>query len=357
MGIETVSVIIPAYKPDAKFLGTLQEIVKAGFADILVVDDGSGEEFASVFERAGEIPECTILRHEVNRGKGAALKSAMAYFLEKRPAQAGVVTADADGQHLAADIAAVSVEMLQKDTAVIGVRDFSGSMIPARSRMGNKITIGVFRLFFGMRISDTQTGLRALPRRILPMVTAVPGERYEFETQMFFCLNRNGEPIGEVKIETVYLEGNSSSHFRPVRDSIRIYSLILKYLFSSAAAAVIDELVFFLLKSVRILEFLPFPLTWSAALLARLVSSLVNFLINARVVFGDKPDSKTLVRYYLLAALQIVVSTVLVRLVEYAFAIEAPILSTLAKALIDTALFFFSFRVQHKWVFNSRGEK
>lgn len=357
MDIGTVSVIIPAYKPDTNMLSTLKEVVKAGFRDILVVDDGSGEEYASVFEQVQSFAECTLLRHEVNRGKGAALKTAMSYFLENRPEQAGVVTADADGQHLAADIAAVSGAMLDKDTVVLGVRDFSGEKVPSKSRFGNRITIGVFRLFFGMKISDTQTGLRAVPRRILPTIAAVKGDRYEYETQMFFCLSRCKIPIEEVKIETVYIEGNRSSHFRPVRDSIRIYSLILKYLFSSAAAAVVDALVFFILKSIPVLTFLPLPLTWSAAITARLISSLVNFLINSQVVFGDQSGRKSLVRYYLLAAFQIAISTALVWIAEFLFSIKAPALSTVAKAMIDTILFFFSFRIQHKWVFNSGSGK
>lgn len=357
MDIGTVSVIIPAYKPDAKLLSTLKDVAEAGFQDILVVDDGSGEEFAPVFQQVQSFAGCTLLRHEMNKGKGAALKTAMTYFLDNRPMQAGVVTADADGQHLAADIAAVSGAMLEKNTVVLGVRDFSDEKVPSKSKFGNRITIGVFRLFFGMKISDTQTGLRAIPRELLPTIAAVKGDRYEYETQMFFCLSRYKVPIEEVKIETVYIEGNSSSHFRPVRDSIRIYSLILKYLFSSAAAAVIDALAFFLLKSIPVLAFLPLPLTWSAAILARLISSLVNFLMNSRVVFGDKPSKRSLVRYYLLAAVQIVLSTALVWLSEYVFSIKAPILSTLMKALIDTILFFFSFRIQHKWVFNNGGGK
>lgn len=357
MDIGKVTVIIPAYKPDAGLLSTLSEAAAAGFRDILVVDDGSGEEYASVFEKAASFPECTVLRHTVNRGKGAALKTAMAYFLENRPEQAGVVTADADGQHLASDIAAVSGAMSGKDAVVLGVRDFSDPSVPFKSKAGNRITSVVFRLFFGMKLSDTQTGLRAIPREVLPEVAAVKGERYEYETQMFFCLSRRRTPIKEVKIQTVYLEGNSSSHFRPVRDSIRIYSLILKYLFSSAAAAVIDAAAFFLFKSVGLFAFLPVPLTWSSAIAARVISSLTNFLINARAVFGDKPGRKTFVRYYLLAALQIALSTVLLRLAEHAFSVSAPALSTLMKALIDTFLFFFSFRIQHKWVFNSRDRK
>lgn len=352
MNIQSVSVIIPAYKPDEKLLNTLRELVQTGFTDILVIDDGSGDSFAPVFAQVDEIPQCTLLRHEVNRGKGAALKTAFAYFMDKRPEQAGVVTADADGQHLAADIAAVSRAMLEQKCIVLGVRDFSEPHVPPKSRMGNRITIAVFRLFFGMKISDTQTGLRAFPRESLPEMSQAKGDRYEFETQMLFLMSRRKLPFGEVKITTVYLDGNQSSHFRVVRDSIRIYSLILRYLLSSVAAAVIDELAFFLLKHLKLLAVLPIPLTWTAAILARIISSLVNFFLNARLVFGGSPTAKTLAKYYALAVVQLTVSTALVFLAEHFLSISAPALSTLVKTLVDTILFFFSFRIQHKWVFN-----
>ncbi|MGN1003905.1 MAG: glycosyltransferase [Oscillospiraceae bacterium] len=352
--MNAVSVIIPAYKPDQKLIGTLNELVKIGFTDILVVDDGSGEQFDPVFQQVRQFPQCTLLRHSVNRGKGAALKTAMAWFAENRPGQAGVVTADADGQHLAADIAAVSRTMLESGHVVLGVRDFSGPGIPWTSRAGNRITIAVFRLFFGMKISDTQTGLRAVPRRYLSEIAAAKGDRYEFETHMLFLMNQRKIPFDEVKIATVYIEENNSSHFRFVRDSVRIYALILKYLLSSAAASVIDELAFYLFKRFAFLAFLPIPLTFTSAVLARVISSLVNYLINARVVFDGRADRRSLAKYYILAVVQIAISTSLVFLVEHVLAISSPALSTLVKIVIDVVLFFFSFRVQHKWVFNDQ---
>ena len=352
MSIETVSVIIPAYKPDEKLLHTLNELVRTGFTDILVVDDGSGAAFEAVFEKVKAIPQCTLLRHGVNRGKGAALKTAFVYFLDNRPDGTGVVTADADGQHLAEDIAAVSERMLSGGHIVLGVRDFSGAHVPSRSRRGNRITIAVFRLFFGMKISDTQTGLRAFPRSVMAEISQAKGERYEFETQMLFLMSQRKIPFDEVSIETVYIEENRSSHFRVVRDSVRIYSLILGYLLSSVAAAVVDALAFFLFKSVHFLGVLPIPLTWSAAILARIISSLTNFLINAKLVFHGKADKGTLARYYILAVVQITVSTALVYFAERLFSVTAPWLSTLIKAAVDTVLFFLSFRIQHKWVFN-----
>lgn len=349
--MDKVSLVIPAYKPDEKLLTTLREAAEH-FADILVVDDGSGEEFAPIFQAAEEIPQCTLLRHPFNRGKGAALKTAITYFLKERPDFAGVVTADADGQHRTKDILAVAKAMAESGEVTLGCRDFSGADVPPKSRFGNRITIGVFRLFFGMKIRDTQTGLRAFPKESLPLMVAVEGDRYEYETQMLFAMSRVKMPLRQVAIETVYIEENRSSHFRVVRDSLRIYGLILKYLFSSAAASVVDALSFFVLKILLPHGIGAIPATFPAAFLARAISSLVNYLINAKVVFGEQTSRRSLLRYYFLVVVQITLSAAAVFLLEHLLVIRAAWLSTLIKMIVDTMLFFFSFRIQHKWVFN-----
>lgn len=348
-----ISVIIPAYQPDDKVISTVTELVKAGFSDILVVNDGSREECGTIFEKIKAIPECTLLEHPINRGKGAALKTAFAYFLENRADKDCVVTADADGQHLTKDIVAVAKKAIASESVVLGVRDFGAPEVPARSKAGNGITTAVFRIFFGMKIKDTQTGLRAFPKKYLADILKAEGERYEYETNMLFLMNRRKIPFEQVDITTVYIDENATSHFRVVRDSLRVYGLILKYLFSSVAATVIDELVFYSMKKFAFMAFLPIPLTFSSAFVARAVSSLVNYGINAKVVFNEDANRKTFVRYYLLVVVQIAISAALVFLVEHVFHITSPALSTVVKIIVDTMLFFFSFRIQHKWVFNS----
>ena len=351
--MEQITVLIPAYKPDDKMLTTLDELVKAGFTDILVVNDGSGEEFDGIFEAVKKMPQCTLLVHPENKGKGAALKTAFRYFLDNREDKSCIVSADADGQHLTKDIIATAMACKEKEAVVLGVRDFSDPNVPSRSKVGNQTTCGVFRLFFGMKIQDTQTGLRAFPKKYLEEILKAKGDRYEYETNMLFIINRKNIPMHEVGIETVYIEENKSSHFRVVRDSIRIYALILKYLVSAVGSAVLDELAFFIFKNIGILVTLvPIPLTFTAAILARVVSSLFNFLVNAKVVFGEKAGVKSFVKYYILAAVQITVSAAAVFFMEKVLHIESPAVSTLIKAIVDTILFFFSFRIQHKWVFN-----
>lgn len=355
MNKKLISIIIPAYQPDEKVLTTINGLVEAGYNDILVVDDGSSESCNDIFKTVEQMQECTLLHHPVNKGKGAALKTAIEYFVANRKDKEAVVTVDADGQHLVKDIEAVSETVLESKKVVFGVRNFSDPNVPTKSKLGNNITATVFRLFFGMKLRDTQTGLRAFPKEYLPEMAIVEGERYEYETNVLLYMNRHRIPFEQVDISTVYIEENKSSHFRAVRDSLRIYALILKYLFSSVAAALIDTFVFYILKKWAVLAFVPIPLTYSAAICARIISSLVNYGINAKHVFKEDATKTTFMKYYILAVVQLVLSATLVYIVEHVLQISSPLLSTVAKAVIDTILFFFSFRIQHKWVFNNKG--
>ena len=370
MNINKASVIIPAYKPDENLLSVISGLKDEGFCDIIVIDDGSGEDFLDIFDRVRKIPECTVLKHETNMGKGAALKTAYAYFLENRKDMAGTVSADADGQHLPKDIAAVAEAMTEKGKVIIGARDFSDPDVPARSKFGNRTTSVVFRLFLGMKISDTQTGLRGIPAKYLPDILKADGNRYEFETNMLFLMKKLDIPFEEVKISTVYLESNKSSHFRPVRDSIKIYSHLIFYILSSAAAALTDIIVFAVLRNFEVLKISLPPsvassflgsilssATWPAALIARVISSLVNYFINSKAVFGKKPAASTVLKYYALAVVIYIVSTGILSVFETLLHISSAFVLTLVKIVVDTTLFFFSFRIQHNWVFNTKKGK
>lgn len=349
--IQKITVVLPSYKPDEKLPETVQGLCDAGFTDLLVVDDGGGAEFAPVFAEIEKRPQVTVLHHAVNRGKGAALKTAFAWLSENRTGLLGAVTADGDGQHLPEDILACAKEMCRTDCTILGSRDFSGSNVPRRSRMGNRITSFVFLAFCGLHIHDTQTGLRAIPARFLPALTRISGERYEYETNMLLEANRIGMPMKEKQITTVYLDENSRSHFHPFRDSLQIYSLILKYLSSSLCASLTDLLVFYLLLRI----FGPRFGVWRVfvcTVLARLASSLVNYLINRNVVFAAKRFSgNTLLRYFILAIPVMFTSIGLVTLLDLLFDANYAILTTLIKLAVDTLLFFVTFRIQRRWVF------
>ena len=359
MSINGIPVIIPSLDPDEKLMRTVEGLEAVGFNDILIVDDGSKPENARFFPDETEHPSCTVLHHRRNRGKGAALKTAFRYILNNRPDVTGVVTADGDGQHAPEDVLACAEMMQSECKVVLGCRNFGSKNVPARSRFGNRMTSFVLKLFCGIRLSDTQTGLRAIPRSYLARLKEVRGERFEYETNMLICFKQEGIPFVEQRIRTVYIEENKSSHFRPFADSVRIYRFIFAYCFSSLGSALVDEGVFYLLS--LFVNFGGLTKLFNVAA-ARLVSSLFNFTINRTKVFsGRETVERSLAKYYALAIPQMLVSTLLLYVVTWLLGLTGlnlgAGLTTVIKAVIDTVLFFVSFRIQQQWVFNKSKEE
>lgn len=349
---EGISLILPSLNPSDTFDTVVDQAVEAGFSDIIIVDDGSRAECKDHFRRAERHGPVTVLTHEINRGKGQALRTAFAYLLDRRPDCRGAVTIDGDGQHRTADILAVARAVGDGKTLVMGCRDFSGPEVPARSRSGNRITCAVFRIACGIRLSDTQTGLRGIPAALFPALLRVRGDRFEYETNMLLDLKRQGVGFREVGIETVYEDGNSESHFRPVRDSIRIYKFILLYLLSSLAGAGLDLLVFYVARRLLDGAVSDGMAVLLATVTARACSSFLNFNLNKSVVFhGQGGYGRTLLRYYALCIPQMLLSAGLVHLLSRWAETGAGVLTTLIKFAVDVALFFVSFRVQQGWVF------
>lgn len=216
--MDGVAILIPAYEPDAA-LAELVPQLKSHFEHVVVVDDGSSRG-SEVFDGLRVLVD-TVLRHEVNRGKGAALKTGFAWIRERLPEVRTVVTVDADGQHRLADVLKVAAASLgHSDGLTLGVREFAGE-VPFRSRLGNVWTRVLFRLLTGLAVRDTQTGLRGIPRGLFARMGEIPGDRYEYELRMLVDARSHAAPPLQIPIETVYLEGNGSSHYRPLRDTFR----------------------------------------------------------------------------------------------------------------------------------------
>ncbi len=231
--LEPFVVLIPAWNPDARLIALVRELAAYGFAMILVVDDGSPASSLPLFEEIETVRSCHLLRHERNRGKGCALKTGFRYVLSELPSIDGVITADADGQHAVADIVAVARAMRDSgDLVTLGVREFAKD-VPLRNWLGNVLTKHVFGFVAGMKVSDTQTGLRGFRRSLLPQLEILPGERYEYEmTELAYICRHVGRPR-EIPITTIYMEGDNTSHFHPVWDSLRIYVALIRFYFSS----------------------------------------------------------------------------------------------------------------------------
>ena len=358
LDLSQVSVVLPSLDPDEKLDAVIDGLLEYGFTDIILVNDGSKPENLPRFQNAAQKhKEITLLHHEVNRGKGAALKTAFAWFLENRPQGLGVVTVDGDNQHHPEDTRACCQRMLETGNVVLGCRDFTGPDVPARSRFGNHTTSLVFKLFCGMTLSDTQTGLRAIPRDAVEKFLTVYGDRFEYETNMLLAMKTMGIPYEEQSIRTVYIEENKSSHFHAIKDSWRIYKLILahffRYTLSSAVCACVDTGVF---------AFLDWALRGAAAVIhatvpyvgARAVSSLLNFFLNKKLVFqSGVKTGKAMLRYYLLAvpqmAAQMLLTNGLFRLLRISE--TAGGIRTLWYVIVMVCLYFLSYTIQQRWVF------
>ncbi|HEY4354971.1 MAG TPA: bifunctional glycosyltransferase family 2/GtrA family protein [Acidobacteriaceae bacterium] len=331
--------MIPAWKPESGLLDLAASLSEAGFGLVLVIDDGSGDAGRAIFDEL-DSRGITVIRHAVNLGKGRALKTGFNYLLTQHPEMKGVVTADADGQHTVIDIVHVGEALLRSGAcAVLGARTFGGD-VPMRSKFGNELTRHIFGFVTGMRLRDTQTGLRGLPLSLLPSLMTLDGERYEYEMTMLAHLCREGQRPTEVPIATVYIEGNRSSHFNPVWDSMRIYFVLARFFFSSIVAAGIDFLGFTI----------TFALTHNilASVAIGRLSSLVNFALNKRFVFHNRTSLvAALWRYYALAAVIFAASygliwTLNVYLRWNVFA---------AKICVDVLLSLVSFSVQRTFIF------
>ena len=357
-----ITAIVPSLNPDEKLMQVVQGLLDVGFTDIILVNDGSDEAHMKPFETAARLPEVTVLTHEVNKGKGRAMKTAFAWCLENRKGIDGVVTADGDNQHRSQDILRCAQAVTEDNNKVwLGVRDFSLEHVPARSRFGNTVTRNIMRIFGGVSVSDTQTGLRAIPYKCLPFMLNVDGERYEYETEQLMALHDNGWEIGEVVIETVYIDENQTSHFHPIRDSWKIYKLIFRHAFrklgqlirfsaSSLFSVLVDQGVFALLNAFLLAGLDAGKRQLIGTVGARVVSSLVNYSCNKRLVFKQKQSKGSLLRYAILCVCQTALSFGMLRGLTTVFRTEG-LQDNLVKMAVDTLLFFISYRFQKKWVF------
>ena len=352
---EDAVVLIPSLEPDERLPRYAQALLDKGFHHIVVVDDGSSEKFQPIFTQLAQMPGVTVTHHEVNRGKGAALKTGYALIEKEMPDCIGVVTADADGQHTVADVWKLAEALTSGEKKLyLGSRDFSLPHVPPRSRHGNRITSSVFKALYGQWLPDTQTGLRAFRREELPFMMQVEGDRYEYEMRVLIACARADIPMIPITIETVYENGNEGSHFHPFRDSYRIYKVILggfvKFMGTSLLCVCIDQGLAWLLRDVVLQNLAGIDhagVLWASGLLARLVSSVVNFTLNRSFVFKLKGSAKAAVwKYALLCVAVICISNLCVQLLEL-IGWNAGI----AKAVCDTLLYFVNYRIQDHWVF------
>lgn len=350
-----VVAVIPSLNPTSIFVEYVDGLIEKGFRRIIVVDDGSKDSYQNIFDELKVREQCTVLRHAVNLGKGRALKTGFNHYLNNfsNEYSSGVVTADADGQHSPDDTLKIATNLDEnKDCLVLGTRNFNFSHVPFKSKNGNKITTLVFSVLYSKKINDTQTGLRGIPYEFVKKCLELNGERFEYEIGMLIEAVRANIQMVEVEIETIYYDSNRETHFNAVMDSLRIYSLMfssfIKFSMTGIASFGLDIALFALLVNLLLRIADPSTSILLSTVGARILSSVFNYTLNRNVVFRSKSKlSKTLLKYFSLSVIQMLISSLLVTQVFYLLNFDA----TPIKIMVDLCLFFISYQIQRRWVF------
>ena len=343
--MQPILFLFPSYQPTVLFCELLEQFRRMDPSPIVVVDDGSGPAYDGLFQRAGRVSDTVVLKNAVNLGKGAALKHGINHILVNYPDCIGVVTADADGQHTVDDILKVANELRSRPAEVIfGSRDFKRD-VPFRSKIGNVISRYIYRFLIGLKLSDTQTGLRGIPRRLMELSLGIRSNRYEFETEQIIAAKSGGLQFREVPIRTVYIDDNSGSHFNPLLNSFRIYFVLLRYAVSSLATALTDLLVFYILTANGMALL-------SANMSARAVALWIQFMLLKKYVFKSKAGVSIFAAYvayvffsgYLSAAMQ----------AQFAgHFVDSPLL---AKVVVESVIWIFNFMFLRDIIFRRWSE-
>jgi len=365
-----IAVLIPSYQPDEQLQPYVEQLTRARFEQIVIVDDGSGADYDPIYNALERLDGVTVLRYPENRGKGYALRHGMRHIMESYPGAAFVITADSDGQHTVADILSMG-EALRKDSTgiLLGTRDFSASHVPGKSRAGNRITSRVFHVLYGQKVSDTQTGLRGFTLDMIPQFLRIKGDRYDYEMNQLIHCAIEGMPIRSLPIETVYENNNEGTHFRTVVDSWRIYRAIfgrfMRFVLSSAFCFMVDYGIYLLINralktyapsldqylSVFFIRFM--ARIAIATVVARIISATVNFFINKKIVFeSEAKTGKSFFRYACTVVLIVVLSAGIVSTLHIGLGLS----DTLTKIPVDIVLFCLSYFLQRKWVFGGGGK-
>ena len=361
MALHKFAIVIPSLNPEKglpRYVASLRAITDT---PIVLVDDGSRDELKPIFRQCvSDVANVSLLTHEVNKGKGRALKTAFAHLLDTMPELTGCVTCDSDGQHAPQDVLKC-LNALEKEPAalILGCRTFNLDHVPWKSRFGNNSMRTLFRLATGSDFLDTQTGLRAIPAEFMRELLNCPGERFEFETHMLLRLG--GRKLLQIPIETLYVDGNRETHFDPFRDSLKISSIILvawlrklaKFTIASLLSFGLDIGLFTLLY-YRVFNEGSFGRLFFSVAIARAVSLVFNYCCNRYFVFGETHggrsfNAKAFGKYLILASFIMAASYGLTHACHAAFPqISLPVV----KVCVDFVLFLASYGVQRMMIFS-----
>ncbi|MGN1353179.1 MAG: glycosyltransferase [Bacilli bacterium] len=352
--MNNIVVLIPAYNPNQKLINLVSEL-KNNFSKIIIINDGSNRKSKKIFQELTNYPECTLLEYPENKGKGYALKYGINYYLENlKDNYQGIVTADCDYQHKPEDIINIALKLLgNQDSIILGVRNFHLKNIPFPNRFGNLLTSFIFKFLYGIKIEDTQTGLRAIPNRYLNLCLETNGNRFEFEMNMLIKAVKNKINILQVPIETIYYSKRESK-FNKFKDPIIIYKVLfteyLKFIISSLSCSLIDVILFsmFLQLFINVNNNIQIIM---ATFFSRIITDFFNFNINKTIVFNSNENIKKIaIKYYILSFSKMIISALFVLLIHH---LLININETYIKIVVDTLIYFLSYKIQKKYIFKT----
>lgn len=334
--------LIPVYEPRNTLVSLVQELSLD--MKVVIVNDGSGSSYKRIFEDCK--PYAHIIEQQPNLGKGAALNNGMHWIYNNCSHDSVIVTVDGDGQHLPVDcIHCGQVAIYHPESLILGTRSFSGKGVPFRSYWGNHFTSVIFQLFTHVHINDTQTGLRAFDYSLLPTMMNVEGNRYEYEMNQLLAMIEQHIPLQQVPIQTVYEDGNASSHFHVLRDSFLIYKQLIHFTASSFSSFLVDYVLFSLFSICFTFSYG----TIVANIVARIFSATFNYEVNRKMVFKDQYSRRvSFYRYALLALFILICNTLLLSFFVYVLHWS----SLISKILVELILFFFSYSIQKTFIFH-----
>ena len=338
--------LVPAYKPESIVVEVVRDLLRHGFA-VIVVNDGSGSDFQVVFDQLSSMEQVKVLTHAINVGKGAALKTGINHICEAWGDGSAIVTLDADGQHEVDDVLNVANALERNpESLILGARSFAGD-VPVRSRLGNTCTRFLVRTLHGLDLTDTQTGLRGFCATLAKNFLTIRSQRYDFELDMLIAASKMGIGIEEVGIKTVYINDNRSSHFNPLFDSAKIYFSLFRFLSAGLVAAVIDNLIFI------VLFYLGWPIFLSQAT-GRAIVMVINYLMVRNMVFHSGERHVIAIPKYV--ATVIVLGCLSYGLIVFASDyLSMPVVA--AKIVIESIIFVSSFLAQRVFVFKENAAR
>ena len=218
---ERVLVMIPAFNA-APSIGRIVAECRRHSESVIVVDDGSKDGTGEIARQAGAV----VLRHDVNRGKGAALKTGFAYAIAN--GFDGVVTIDADGQHLPSEIPKILAARSGSGAdLIIGGRSHLFEHMLPRRRMANRFSAWSIANAAGTAVTDSQSGFRFYSTKLLRSIS-LNSDGFDMESEVIVRAGRGAFQVMTVPIELGFVDGLCTSHYKPIADTVRIAWTVVK---------------------------------------------------------------------------------------------------------------------------------